>query len=58
MRKRGDTTRWVQGGLTSGCSCALSSRTTIPVRASALATPATWATEPPTLVPKLRVGFR
>ena len=30
----------------------------MPERASALATPATWATEPPTLAPKLSVGLR
>jgi hypothetical protein len=30
----------------------------VPERTNALATPATWATEPPTLAPKPSVGFR
>ena len=42
----------------SGCSWALTRRTAMPARARAFATPATWATEPPTLAPKLRVGLR
>ena len=40
-----------------GCSWALTRSAATPARARAFATPATWATDPPTLAPKLDRGF-